>query len=98
MEITYKNKKIKAVCENYKKAVKEFGEAIAEKIHLRIQQIEASESIEFMLAHNIGRCHKLKHNRDGEYAVDLTHPYRLVFEVKGNEIQIAKILEVVDYH
>ena len=98
MEITYKNKKIKAVCENYKKAVKEYGEAIAEKIHLRVQQIEASESVEFMLTHNIGRCHKLKHNRDGEYAVDLTQPYRLVFEVKGNEIQIAKILEVVDYH
>lgn len=98
MEITYKNKKIKDVCQNYTKAVKAYGENIAEKIHLRVMQIEAAESVEFMMSHNIGRCHKLKNNRKGEYAVDLAHPYRLVFEVKGEEIEIAKILEVVDYH
>lgn len=98
MDITYKNKKIAAICESYAKAVKMYGEEMAEKIHLRIDQIKSAESVEFMLAYNIGRCHRLKYDRAGEYAVDLTHPYRLVFEVKGNEIQIAKILEVVDYH
>ena len=54
--------------------------------------------VEFMMTYSIGRCHKLKHDRAGTYAVDLTHPYRLVFEVKEDEIQIANILEVVDYH
>ena len=84
--------------ETYYICVKAYGENIAEKIHLRVMQIEAAESVEFMMSHNIGRCHKLKNNRKGEYAVDLAHPYRLVFEVKGEEIEIAKILEVVDYH
>lgn len=98
MNITYKNKKIEAVCKDYTKAVKAYGEDIAFKIHQRIDQIEAAESVEEMIAFRIGRCHKLKHDRVGEYAVDLTHPYRLVFEVKGQEIQIANILEVVDYH
>ncbi len=41
---------------------------------------------------------KLKGNRKEQYAVDLVHPYRLVFEKKGNEIQIANIMEIVDYH
>lgn len=98
MEITFKNKKIEGICKDYSKAVKAYGEDIAYKIHLRIDQIKAAESVEEMLEYHIGRCHKLKYDRIGEYAVDLTHPYRLVFEVKGNEIQIAKILEVVDYH
>lgn len=98
MRITYKSKKLEGICTNFTKAVKAYGEDIAEKIHLRIMQIEAAESVEFMMEKNIGRCHKLKHNRVGEYAVDLSHPYRLVFEIKGNEIQIANILEVVDYH
>lgn len=98
MRITYKTKKLEGICTNFTKAVKAYGEGIAEKIHLRIMQIEAAENVEFMINHNIGRCHKLKHNRKGEYAVDLPHPYRLVFEIKGNEIQIANILEVVDYH
>ncbi len=30
--------------------------------------------------------------------MDLIHPFRLVFEKKGEEIQIANILEIVDYH
>ena len=37
-------------------------------------------------------------NRKGQYAVDLVHPYRLVFEKHGDEIQIAHIMEIVDYH
>lgn len=32
------------------------------------------------------------------HAMDLVHPYRLVFEKNGTEIQIANILEIVDYH
>ena len=30
--------------------------------------------------------------------MDLVHPYRLVFEKIGNELQIAQIIEIVDYH
>lgn len=33
-----------------------------------------------------------------ENAVDLAHPYRLVFEKNGDKIQIANILEIIDYH
>jgi len=28
----------------------------------------------------------------------LVHPYRLIFEKHGNEIQVAHIMEIVDYH
>ena len=51
-----------------------------------------------MILHKIGRCHKLSGNRKDQYAVDLVHPQRLVFTVIGNEIQIAEILEITDYH
>lgn len=55
---------------------------------------EMSEKIQY----RIGRCHPLSNNRKGQFAVDIVHPYRLVFEKHGNEIQIAHIMEVVDYH
>ena len=51
-----------------------------------------------MIQYRIDRCHPLSNNRKGQYAVDLVHPYRLVFEKHGNEIQIAHIMEIVDYH
>lgn len=42
--------------------------------------------------------HVQEKNRKGQYAVDLVHPYRLIFEKKDGEIQIANIVEIVDYH
>lgn len=71
---------------------------MAEKLDLRIDQIKAADSIEMMLNHKIGRCHKLKGKKQNQYAVDLVHPFRLVFEIINSEIQIACINEIVDYH
>ena len=51
-----------------------------------------------MIENHIGRCHRLQGNRSGQYAVDLEHPYRLIFSVNGEQIQIAKIEEIADYH
>ena len=86
MEITYKTRKIEKVCTIASEAEKKYGSEMAEKIHQRMVQF------------HIGRCHPLKGNRKGQYAMDLVHPYRLVFEKIGNEIQIANVMEIVDYH
>ena len=98
MVITYKNKKIKKICTNAKTAEKTFGRNMADKIHQRIDEIGAADTVEMMIQYYIGRCHLLTQNRKGQYAMDLVHPYRLVFEKNGDEIQIANILEIVDYH
>lgn len=98
MDITYKNNKIKKVCTHAKTAEKAYGKEMAVKIHQRIDEIHAADNVEMMIKFHIGRCHSLKHNRKGQYAVDLVHPYRLVFEKNGKEIQIVNILEIIDYH
>ena len=98
MKITYKNNKIKKVCTNVSEAEKRHGLEMAEKIMLRIDQISAALSVEMMIQFRIGRCHQLKGNRKNQFAVDLVHPYRLVFEKKGTEIRIANIIEIIDYH
>ena len=98
LDITYKNKKIKKVCTDAKTAERTYSQEMADKIHQRIDEIDASDTVEEMVQFHIGRCHPLKQNRKGQYAMDLVHPYRLVFEKNGDEIQIANILEIVDYH
>ena len=98
MEITYKNNKIRKICTDIKVAEKTYGAQMAEKIDMRIGEISAADTVEMMIQFRIGRCHPLTQNRKGQYAMDLVHPYRLVFEKKGNEIQIANILEIIDYH
>jgi proteic killer suppression protein len=86
------------VCTDTKVAEKTYGTKMAEKIDMRIGEISAADTVEMMIQSHIGRCHPLTQNRKGQYAVDLVQPYRLVFEKNGNEIQIANILEIIDYH
>lgn len=98
MDITYRNRKMEKACTDAKTAEKTYGREMADKIHQRIDEITAADTVEMMIKYHIGRCHPLAQNRKGQYAVDLVHPYRLVFEKNGTEIQIVNILEIVDYH
>lgn len=98
MEIEYSNKQLEKICTNASTATKKHGEHMAEIIHQRIDEIHAALSVEEMIQYSIGRCHKLTNNRKNQYAVDLVHPYRLVFTKRGEFIQIATIQEIVDYH
>ena len=98
LEVTYKNNKIGKICTDAKTAERAYGREMADKIHQRIDELHAADTVEMMIQWHIGRCHPLTQNRKGQYAMDLIHPFRLVFEKKGEEIQIANILEIVDYH
>jgi Plasmid maintenance system killer protein len=98
LNITYKNKKIEKICTDAKTAERSYGRQMAERIHLRVDQIEAADTVEMMIQFHIGRCHPLSQDRKGQYAVDLVHPYRLIFEKKDGDVQIANIVEIVDYH
>lgn len=98
MEITYQTSKLEKVCTIASEAEKKYGPEMAEKIHQRIDQIDSADNVEEMVQFHIGRCHPLKGNRKGQYAMDLVHPYRLVFTKNENIIQIANVMEIVDYH
>ena len=98
LQVEYKNSSIEKVCTKASVAEKKYGTQMAVKIQQRIDEIKAADTVEQMIQFGIGRCHPLKGDRKNQYAVDLVHPQRLVFEKKGNEIQIANIMEIVDYH
>ena len=98
MIVTYKNKSLEKVCNDFSKAMRVYGEDIAKKLYQRLNEIRAATSVELMIQNRIGRCHQLEGNRNGQYSVDLAHPYRLVFIVRNEQVQIAKIIEIVDYH
>ena len=98
MKVTYRTKTLEKVSTDLSVATRKYGQEMAERIQMRIDQIRAVDDIEQMLQYKFGRCHPLKGDRKGYYAVDLVQPYRLIFEVLYNEIQIANIFEIADYH
>lgn len=68
------------------------------KLYERLQQITQATSIETLIILLLGRCHPLYGDRLGQYAMDLIHPYRLIFTQYGNTVDIVEIQEIVDYH
>jgi len=107
MELEYKSKKIKKQCESPKEAQKEYGKQIGNKLTQRVGELTAAKSLEDVKHIPAARLHRLQGKRTGEYAVDLIHPYRLVFKpLLGEErdisklanIKIVRIEEVTNYH
>ena len=101
MRIDYKDNGLRKVCTDIRKAEKKHGVLMAEKIHMRVDQISAASSVEELILRRVGRCHPLTGDRQGQYAMDLAHPKRLVFTKalgEEQEEQMVIIQEIVDYH
>lgn len=98
MQVNYRNRQIEKICTDASAATKKYGKRTAGLIHQRVDEIYVAVSVEMLVQFRIGRCHPLVGNRKGQYAMDLELPLRLIFEVNGDEIQIAEIQEIVDYH
>lgn len=98
MIVNFKTKKLeKCYCQS-SQAQREFGDQIAKKYIQRVNLIKAAENLnEVMLLPGL-RCHALKHNRKGQYAINLTGFYRLIFTVEGDCLDIALIEEVSKHY
>lgn len=111
MDITFSTKKFEKECNDYKLLVRRYGDQCAKLIRRRLDELRAAETLAVMQSLPHARCHELKENRKGQLAVDVKHPYRLIFEPDHNPIpsipdggldwsKITKIhvIEVEDYH
>ena len=110
MDVTYKNKELKKYAEDARFSVRKLGQARSELYLTRIGDLLAAETLEDV--RNLpGRYHELKENRKGQWACDLDHPYRLIFEphetpIPTNssgqyiwlEIKGVEIIEINNYH
>lgn len=95
MEIEFKNKKLRRICEDYEIAIREIGQNSADKLKSRLMELLTFD-LKYLLQYRVGGCHALTGNRKGQYAMYLDHPNRLIFKVK--QTKTALIIEIVDYH
>ena len=111
VKIRFKNRRLEKTfnCENALK--RRFGDAIAKKIALRMAVLRSVENLNEVPPSKPERRHQLTGKRKEQFAVDLSQPYRLVFEVGQlpvprkkdggidlDKVNFIKILEVIDYH
>lgn len=65
---------------------------------MRIKLIQAAKNLDDLMALPSLKCHPLKGDRKGQYAVKLTGFYRLIFTIEGNMLNIAMIEEVSKHY
>jgi proteic killer suppression protein len=108
LEIHYKDKKLRELCERQAVAEKRLGAACARKLKVRLLALEAAVRVTDLVA---GNPHPLKGDRSGQYALDLAGGWRLVFApandpcpyrpdggVDWSRVNIVSIDYIGDYH
>lgn len=110
MDIVFLDARDTATFNSLKELSRSYGAENARRILRRLDELRAAANLE-TLRTLPGRCHELKHDRAGQLAIDVRHPYRLIF-APANEpvprkadggldwagVTMIRILEVEDYH
>lgn len=76
VEIGFRDKKLRELCEKQAMARKKLGDACAHKLQTRLAELEAAATVAELVA---GNPHPLKHDRAGQFALKLDGGIRLVF-------------------
>ena len=110
MEIDFISKKLGRIFNSDHLLKKEYGEQ-TRKIKLRMAVLKAASCLAMVPASKPDRRHELTADRKGTFAVDLKHPFRLVFKPSENpvprredggidleKVMAITILKVEDYH
>ena len=75
-----------------------YGDDTAKRYILRINTIKLAQDVEELMKLPVLRCHPLKGNRAGQYAVNITGFYRLIFSLEGEMLEIVRIEEVSKHY
>ncbi len=110
MEITFRTKKLAQTFNSASALRKAYGDRMARTIMTRLAVLRGALTLSMVPTHPPNRRHQLHGNRAGQYAVDLIHPHRLIFEpgdmparkagveINTDEVTAITIIEVIDYH
>ncbi|NOS76489.1 MAG: killer suppression protein [Nitrospira sp.] len=111
MNLTFCSNKLKKVCDSEKQMRTTLGISMSEKLKQRLFELKSADSLEDMRKIPAANCHELGHNRQGQLAVDLHQPKRLIFKPDHNptptkpdggldwtKVTSIEVVEIVDYH
>jgi plasmid maintenance system killer protein len=111
VDILYQDHKLEKVFGDELRLRRNYGKVCAQLIKQRIDQFTKAKNLAELRSEPQARCHELKGKRAGTLAVDLKHPYRLIFEpahdpvprkpdggLDWTKVTAISILSVEDYH
>jgi len=85
LEIRFRTGKLQKRYEKFSEAEKSYGREVARKYIQRVNIIKQARDINELCALPCLRCHPLKGDRQGQWAVKLTGFYRLIFTLEDEK-------------
>lgn len=111
MDITFRTRTLEKIFNSEKKLKIKYRDPMARTIMLRLSTLRNAQTLKEVPTTRPARRHQLVGRRKRQYAVDLVHPYRLIFRpdheplpykddggIDTSQVTAIVILEVVDYH
>ncbi len=111
MDINFARQKLEKTFNTMTTMKRAFGDRMAKTVAMRMKVLRHARTLGMVPVTKPDRRHQLEGDRAGQYAVDLVHPKRLVFEPNPNpmprkedggidtdQVTAITIIEVVDYH
>jgi len=109
--ISFRTNQLEKCANNFKEAVKKWGDQYAYRVIQRLDGLKAANSLEDVSHLPPPRCHELDGQRKGQFAVTTKDPARLIFKpdhapvplktdggIDRSQVTCILILEVEDYH
>ncbi len=84
MDILFNTTKLLKECTDARQMLRRHGPLRSKLLQKRLTELRAASVLDDIRKLPQARCHELRENRKGELAVDLDHPYRLIFEVAND--------------
>lgn len=110
MDIIFANEKLRIECTNERERLRAYGKKRARALATRLDDLAAADNLTVMRTAP-GHCLSLSGDRAGQFALDVSQPYRLIFVpehdpiptlddggMDWDRITAVRILEVVNYH
>lgn len=98
MKVAFRTRKLEREYRKSVMAIRAYGKQVGRKYIQRINILKQVRNIDELAGLPGLRCHPLKGERQGQFAVKLTGFYRLIFTLHGNALEIANIEEVSKHY
>jgi proteic killer suppression protein len=98
VKVTFRTRKLEREYRESALAFKAYGEQVGRKYIQRIDILKQVRNLDELVRMPGLRCHPLKGDREGQWAVKLTGFYRLIFTLKGEGLEMAHIEEVSKHY
>jgi toxin HigB-1 len=113
VKVSYKTNKLKDLLNTQKDLIRAFGKKVAKAVMVRHQLLKSSSTLQDLPHTPPVRCHALKGNRKGQYAMDTAAKsgFRIIFRpdhepvpenkdgsVDRSQVTDVEVLDVINYH